>query len=103
MRFLLEVRIPLNEGNEGLLSGILLKQMNTYLVEVKPESIYFGVKDGQRTVFLVVNIDSPDMIPEILEPLWLDLKADVFITPVMNAEDFEKASLRIEKIVRKRQ
>ena len=102
MRFLLEVRVPVDEGNEGLMEGTMLKKLNAYLDEIKPECVYFGVKEGQRTLFIVVDIASAEMMPAVAEPLWLDFKADVFFMPVMNKSDFEKAGPHIERIVKAR-
>lgn len=102
MRFLVEVRIPIEAGNAGLKDGTLLQQLQNYLHEVKPEAVYFTVH-GQRTVYLVVNIESADKMPEIAEPLWLDWKADVYVTPVMGAEDFEKAGAGIQRVLQARQ
>ena len=102
MRFLVEVRIPLEEGNEGIMDGTILKKLHTYLAEIRPECVYFGVKEGQRTVFMVVEMASPELLPAIAEPLWLDYKADVFFIPVMDKNDFEKAAPHIERIAKAR-
>ncbi|MFQ6032598.1 MAG: hypothetical protein ACE5K2_06725 [Candidatus Zixiibacteriota bacterium] len=102
MRFLVEVRIPVKVGNARLKDGSLLKQIENYLNDVKPEAVYFTLANGQRTIYLVLDLESADKMPEIGEPLWLDWKADIHLTPVMNAEDFKKAGASIQKVLEAR-
>ncbi len=102
MRFLVKVHIPVEAGNAGLLDGSILPKIQNYLNEVKPEAAYFFLENGQRTLYVVLSIDRPEQLVEIGEPLWLDLKADVNVCPVMNAEDFEKAAAAIQRIAQAR-
>ena len=102
MKFLLEVNIPTEIGNKGVKDGTLIKQLNEYLSEVKPEAAYFTINKGRRTVFFILNIENAEKIPEIAEPFWLDWHADVNVMPVMNEKDFEKAGPSIQRIVDKR-
>lgn len=102
MRFLVEVRIPVESGNAGLKNGTLLPQLQSYLNDVKPEAVYFAVANGQRTIYLILDVQSVDKLPEIGEPLWLDWKADIYLTPIMNMADFEKAGAGIERILKAR-
>ncbi len=41
MRFLMEVKIPTGIGNKKIKDGTLMKQMQAYFGEVKPEALYF--------------------------------------------------------------
>jgi hypothetical protein len=50
----------------------------------------------------VLNVPSEDKMPGLLEPLWLDLKADVYITPAMTLADFEKAGPDLERLAQAR-
>ena len=102
MKFLVETRIPTDVGNQKLKDGSLMKEMQAYLDEIKPEAIYFALAHGKRTVYMVINIPSADKMPEIAEPLWLDWQAEVFVTPVMDAKEFEKAGIGIQKVLRSR-
>ena len=102
MKFLVEVRIPTESGNKGIMDGTLMQQMQSYLGEVKPETVYFALAHGKRTVYMVVNIPAAEKMVEIAEPLWLDWNAEVYATPVMDQAAFEKAGAGIERIVRAR-
>ncbi len=51
---------------------------------------------------MVVNVSSPEKLPEITEPLWMDLEADINVIPVMDALEFEKAKPGIERVAKAR-
>jgi glutaredoxin len=71
------------------------------LKEIKPECAYFGDADGKRTGFLVVNLEGLHKIPAIAEPWFLAFNASVQLTPVMTAEDLQKAGPDIERAAKK--
>lgn len=102
MRFLIEVRTPVEVGNAGMRDGTLPTQIRKYLSDVKPEAVYFSAAHGQRTIYLIVDLQSSGQLAEIAEPAWLDWKAEVNFTPVATAEEFEKAGAAIERIVQAR-
>ena len=102
MRFLVEVQIPTEVGNAALKDGSLIKQHKNYLKEVKPEAVYYTPANGKRTMYLVIDVESPDGLPETTEPLWQDLSAEVQVAPVMTSEDFEKAVAGIQKVLEAR-
>jgi hypothetical protein len=99
MRFLLKVHVPVEAGNAGVMDGSILTKIQSYLNAVKPEAGYFFAENGQRAFYLIINLDRPEQLPEIAEPLWLDLKANVEAIPVMNMEDFAKAGAGIQRVV----
>ena len=102
MRFLVQARIPVEHGNAAIKDGSLLSNIQKYLDQTKPEAVYFSSADGQRTIFFVLNIEAEHNLPEIYEPLWLDLHADLQVYPVLNAADFAKAGPGIERVVASR-
>ena len=71
------------------------------LGDVRPEAVYFTVADGQRTVFMVADIEEASDLVRLCEPLWLAVEADVDLYPVMTAEDLEKAGPVIGQIASK--
>jgi hypothetical protein len=76
MRFFLYVQIPTEAGNTIVQDPNLLRKIEDYINNVKAEAAYFGPSNGNRTMFFVVNMDTADMIPKILEPLFQDFKAE---------------------------
>jgi hypothetical protein len=91
MRFFLYVQIPTEAGNTIVQDPNFLQKIEDYINNVKAEAAYFGPSNGNRTMFFVVNMDTADMIPKILEPLFQDFKARVEVHPIMVLDDLKKA------------
>lgn len=102
MRCIIECRIAAENGNRSILDGTLPEKIKNYLETVKPEAVYFTVRDGQRTMIAVVNIPSEDKMVATNEPLWLDWNASVTITPAMSLADLQKAGSDMERIAKER-
>ena len=60
-------------------------------IDVGAEAAYFTAVEGQRSGYIVVNLDDASQIPAVAEPFFLWLKADVDVVPVMLPEDLAKA------------
>ena len=101
MRFLVKGTIPVDAGNALVRDPNFSKRMEDILGDVRPEAAYFTAQGGQRTVYLVVNMESADQIPAIAEPLWLSLSASVEFIPLMDQADFAKARPAIEQAGKK--
>src|SRR5215212_12029612 len=91
MRFLLYVSIPTEAGNSVVQDPNFLQKIEDYINNVKSEAAYFGPSNGNRTMFFIVNMDTPDKIPIILEPLFQEFKAKVEVHPIMILDDLKKA------------
>ena len=101
MRFLVRATLTNAAGNALCTDKEMGHKMEAILSEVRPESVYFGIEHGQRSLFCIVNVDGSHELPRIAEPFWLGLKADVEFIPVMNQDEFKKASTYIESSTRK--
>lgn len=77
------------------------KKFEAIMAEVKPEAAYFTVESGQRTLYLVASLTDAAQIPRLVEPFWLSFSAEVDVVPVMNQDDFAKASATITDMVSK--
>ena len=102
MRFIIEATVPVDTGNQVIIDGSLMGKIQNYLNEIKPEAAYFTIKNGQRTMIVVVNMEREDKMPALLEPLWLDLNVSVQMFPAMVAADLQNAGPDFEKVVSKR-
>ena len=102
MRCIIECWIPAETGNCSVMDGTLPAQIKKYLDYVKPEAVYFTVKDGQRTMFAVVDIPSEDKLVAFMEPLWLDWDASVTCSPAMTLADLQKAGKDMENLAKER-
>jgi hypothetical protein len=101
MRFMLKVNIPVDTGNALAKSGKLGSTIQTILTEQKPEAVYFTDSDGERTGYLIVDMQDASQIPALCEPWFLSFDAGIEIHPVMIPEDLAKAGAAIERAVKK--
>ena len=95
------VHIPVEQGNAGIKDGSLGPKMQSLLEDAKPESAYFADDNGERTAFIVVNIDDSSQIPALAEPWFLTFNARIELHPCMSADDLERAMPGIEAAVKK--
>lgn len=93
MRMLLRVSIPVEAGNAAIKAGTLGTMIEQILADLKPEAAYFlADDDGQRSGFIVFDMQDSSQIPAIAEPWFLTFKAKVSFQPIMNPQDLAKAS-----------
>jgi hypothetical protein len=89
MRMLLKAQIPVERGNAAIKDGSLAKTIEKVLGNLKAEAAYFTVQDGVRTAFIFFDMaDQSDMVAAG-EPLFLELDAEIDLTPAMTAEDLQ--------------
>ena len=101
MRFLLKVNIPVDAGNAAARAGKLGGTIQSILADLKPEAAYFTDENGQRTAFIILDMQDVSQIPAIAEPWFLAFNAHVEIHPVMVPDDLMKAGPAIEQAVKK--
>ena len=101
MRFLLKVNMPVESGNAVAKAGKLGATIKSILDELKPEAAYFTDTNGQRTGFIILDMQDASQIPAIAEPWFLAFNAGIELHPVMIPEDLAKASGAIDKAVKK--
>jgi len=100
MRFLVKVNIPVDAGNAAAKAGKLGTTIQSILADIKPEAAYFTDESGQRTGFIVLDMQDASRIPAIAEPWFLAFNASIEIHPVMLPEDLAKAGPAIERAVK---
>ncbi|SRR5579871_66782 len=101
MKFLVTGRMPLAEGNRLIKSGKLAGTLQAALEAVKPDAVYFGLKDGQRAMYAIVEMSDASQLPAVCEPLFLTFGGDIECIPVMTQQDLGKAGPAIEASVKK--
>jgi hypothetical protein len=97
MRFIIRAKIPTEAGNKAVQDPNFLKNLEEYMNKTKPESAYFFDSDGDRTMGFVVDMQSTDQIPSLVEPLFQSMDAKVELHPVMNFDDLKKAFSAMNK------
>jgi hypothetical protein len=90
MRFLIITRILTEVGNKVVQDPNFLKKLEDYMNKVKPEAAYFMPIDGHRSAAFIVNMESNDQVPAIVEPLFQWMGANVDVIPIMNFDDLKK-------------
>ena len=93
MRFLVKTTMPTEVGNAAIRDGSMGQKIMRILEEQKPEAVYFVEEGGQRTQYLVINVDSVNQLPSIAEPWWLTFGGSVEFHPAMTPKDLEQAGL----------
>jgi hypothetical protein len=91
--------MPVEAGNASAKKDGF-KTIQNILEQQKPEAAYFLAEDGKRTGILILNLSSESEIPAVAEPWFLALNAAIEVTPVMIAEDLQKAGPAIEQAVK---
>ena len=101
MRIMMKVSMPVEAGNSAAKRNKLGKTIQAILVEQKPEAVYFGTDNGQRTAFIFLHIRESSEIPRLAEPWFLAFNAAIEMTPVMAPEDLAKAGPAINEAAKK--
>lgn len=97
MRTLLKATLDVEASNKAILDGTLSRIMKDTADRLKPEATYYLVQDGCRSCIMVFDLKDPSDIPAIAEVFFLNLKAKVEFSPVMNADDLQKGLSKWEK------
>lgn len=87
MRTLMKVSIPVEAGNEAIKSGRVGQIIESALTSLKTEAAYFYAEGGKRVALLVFDLKDPSDIPQVAEPFFMGLNADIEMHPCMNAAD----------------
>jgi|GEM_PF-375309 len=75
MRFLFKVNIPVDTGNAAAKAGRLGGTIQSILVDLKPEAVYFTDDKRQRTAFIFLDMQDASQIPAVAEPWFLAFNA----------------------------
>lgn len=95
MRTLMKVVMPVETGNRAINDGSLPQTISALMERNKPEASYFYAENGKRTMLFVLDMKETAQIPEIAEPLFMSLNAEVQFYPVMNAADLKTGLERV--------
>ena len=90
MRTLLRVTLDVVASNKAINDGSLPKIIESTIQRLKPEASYFYTIHGKRGCMMVFDMKDPSEIPQIAEPLFTKLNAEVEFHPVMNADDLQR-------------
>jgi hypothetical protein len=97
MKFLLRLHMPTEYGNKMLQDPNFPKKLEGVLNQIKPDAVYFSPIDGERGIYMVVNLPSADMIATISEPLWITFNCKLDFEPLMELADLQKGPQNLKK------
>jgi hypothetical protein len=95
MRMLMTIQMDAEASSVAIRDGSLPKVMESTLSQLHPEAAYFTTHDGDRTAYIVFDLQEPAQMPTIAEPLFSLLKAKIDWSPVMNADDLREGIGRL--------
>jgi len=101
MRVMIKAIFPVESANKAITDGSLGDTLGSILGDLKPESTYFGLQEGARTAFVVVDVTDSSELPRLVEPFFLAFNASVECFPVMVPEDLMTAGPDIGAAVQK--
>ena len=90
MRLMLKFSIPVEFGNAAIRDGKMGRIIEEAVAQVNAEAAYFTLLDGERGGLIFFEEDDQAKLPGINEKLFLDLGADIEITPVLTLEDLKR-------------
>ena len=93
MKMLLIIRLPNETFNAAVRDGSAGLKTKAILDEVRPEAVYFTETNGQRTVVMVVELESASRVPALAEPWFLTFNAAVEFHVVMSPEELQDGGL----------
>lgn len=91
------MHMPTEYGNKLLQDPSFPKKLEGVLNQIKPDAVYFSSIDGERGIYMIVNLQSADMIATIAEPLWMMFNCKLDFEPVMELADLQKGLQNIKK------
>jgi hypothetical protein len=93
MRLLLDT----DAGNCAIKDGSMEQIIEESLKRLRPEAAYFFPENGMRAGLIVFDLNDTSELPKLMEPLFQELCAKIWFTPVMSAEDLQKGLKAMEK------
>lgn len=89
MRMMVTVRVPVQKGSAAIKDGSLPRLVKSTLERIRPESAYFFLEDGKRTMRAVFDMKSENEMVPVFEPLLMELDAEIDLVAVMIASELE--------------
>jgi hypothetical protein len=90
MRMMMKARMDTAASTKAIQEGRMATVMQSMMEKLQPEAAYFGPDGGQRTAFIIFQMDDPSQLPAISEPLFAEFNARVEVFPVMDRADLER-------------
>ena len=93
MKMILKAIMPNEPFNSMVKKGTAGKTMEKILGELKPETVYFSLADGNRCALIVININKPGDYVKYAEPFFLQFDARIEYNIIMSPEELKASGL----------
>lgn len=93
MRMMIDFNLPLEPFNSLVKNGTVGQVMEQVMGDIKPETVFFSERNGQRGGIMIVDVADPSKIPSLAEPLFLAFEASVEFRVAMTPEELASAGL----------
>jgi hypothetical protein len=84
---LLRARMATEAGNQAIRNGTMERTLMSALEALRPEAAYFFSDKGERSVFIVFDMERSSQLPAVTETFFMEFGAEVQVQPVMNLDD----------------
>ncbi len=101
MKFMITVSFNTQAGNVFVKNPSFGEKLQTIFTEQKAESVYFGSRNGDRTIHYVTEMTDGAKMPHVAEPWWLSGATSVDCIPVFTPADMEKAAPEVIAMTKK--
>ena len=101
MRMMIKFALPVEASNDAVRNGRLQKVFQQLAEDLRPEAEYFFSSGGVRSGFFVVDMRESSQVAEIAERFFFGLNAKIEMTPVMNADDLQKALTGVQGTIQR--
>lgn len=89
MRMMLKASFPAEASNKAIHNGSFPLIMEKVMAKLQPEATYFLTFQGKRTMLAFFDLKDASMIPQIAEPLFSGMNAEIDFIPVMVPSDLQ--------------
>ena len=90
MRMMLKASMNVEASNKAIHDGTFPQIMEKVLAKLQPEAVYFMAWQGKRTMLAFFDLPDVSMIPQIAEPLFSGMNAEIDFIPVMNQAELQQ-------------
>jgi hypothetical protein len=97
MLTLMTVQMGTEAASRSIKDGSMPKLMESTLEQLHAEAAYFTTHDGDRTAYIVFDLQEPAQMVQIAEPLFAGLDAKIDLSPVMKPEDLQEGLGRLRQ------
>lgn len=97
MRTMMRVQFPVVRSNKAAGDGTLPKTIEEFMKQMKPEAAYFYGEGGKRAALFIFDLPDPSYMATVAERFFVNLDAEVFMSPAMNIQELRTGLERTQK------